>query len=141
LNKGISESIPRLNIGLPVFNGEKYLAQTLESILGQTYSDFELIISDNASTDGTQDICLEYAARDRRIRYHRNSQNIGAAQNWFYVFDLSSSEYFASVAHDDIYDREYMHKCVDVLEQDASVIVCYSKTRAIDGSGNFLRDI
>lgn len=133
--------VPRLSIGMPVFNGEKYLASVLDSLLNQTYSDFELIISDNASADGTQEICLGYAARDRRVCYHRNPENIGAARNFHHVFSLSSSEYFAWTAHDDIYDSEYMRKCIDVLDRDPSVLVCYSKTTAIDAHGDFLRNI
>jgi glycosyltransferase involved in cell wall biosynthesis len=69
---------PRLSIGLPVYNGEEYLAESLDALLGQTYEDFELVISDNASTDGTQELCRKYAARDSRIRYLRLPRNIGA---------------------------------------------------------------
>jgi len=134
----MENKIPLLSIGLPVFNGEKYLPYTLDSILNQTFSDFELIISDNASTDSTRDLCQKYAARDHRIRYHRNQKNIGATQNWYRVFELSSGKYFASVAHDDVYDPEYMQKCVDVLEKDPSVVVCYSKTKVIDETGKFV---
>ncbi len=129
---------PPLSIGLPVFNGEKYLEALLDSVLGQTYSDFNLIISDNASTDRTQEICRSYAAQEPRICYHRNEKNIGATQNWYRVFDLSASEYFAPVAHDDSYDPEYMRKCLEVLAGDPSVVVCYSKTKVIDENGNFV---
>jgi glycosyltransferase involved in cell wall biosynthesis len=118
---------PRLSIGLPVFNGEKYLEETIKSLLGQSFVDFELIISDNASIDGTQDICQAYASRDRRIKYYRNAENIGATQNWYRVFDLSSSEYFASAAHDDLYAPDYMEKCISVLDRDSSIVVCSSK--------------
>ena len=84
----------RVSIGLPVYNGEKYLEQALISILSQTYTDFELIISDNASTDRTQAICREYAAKDPRIRYYCNEENLGAAPNHNRVFELASGEYF-----------------------------------------------
>jgi glycosyltransferase involved in cell wall biosynthesis len=131
---------PGLSIGLPVFNGEKYIEETLVSLLGQTYADFELIISDNASTDRTQDICQAYAAKDRRIKCYRNPENIGATQNWYRVFDLSSSEYFASAAHDDLYAPEYMEKCISVLDQDPSIVVSFSKTRIIDEQGYTLDD-
>ena len=70
-------ALPRLSIGLPVYNGENYLAESLEALLGQTYEDFELIISDNASTDGTADICQRYGKQDSRIRYIRQPRNIG----------------------------------------------------------------
>lgn len=123
---------PRLSIGLPVFNGDDFLEEAIVSILSQTYSDFELIISDNASTDGTEDLCRAYAVRDSRIKYFRNPKNIGATQNWYRVFELSSGEYFASAAHDDLYAPDYMEKCIAVLDQDPSIAVCYSKTRIID---------
>ena len=74
-------SAPRLSIGLPVFNGENYLAEAIDTLLAQTYTDYELIISDNASTDGTREICEKYAAKDERIRYLRQPRNIGAAPN------------------------------------------------------------
>jgi glycosyltransferase involved in cell wall biosynthesis len=130
----------RLSIGLPVFNGEDYLEQAIESLLAQTYSDFEFVISDNASTDSTEDICRAYAVQDRRIKYHRNPKNIGAIQNWYRVLDLSSGEYMASAAHDDLYAADYMEKCIAVLDRDPSVIVCYSKTRIIDEHGEPLDD-
>jgi glycosyltransferase involved in cell wall biosynthesis len=108
--------LPRLSIGLPVYNGEKYLEETLISIQKQTFKDYKLIISDNASTDRTEEICQTYACKDERICYSRNERNIGAVQNWYRVFDLSSSEYFASIADDDIYDPEYFGKCIEILQ-------------------------
>ena len=77
--------MPRLSVGLPVYNGEGYLAESLEALLGQSYEDFELIISDNASTDGTADICRRYAKQDSRIRYIRQPRNIGCAPNHNYL--------------------------------------------------------
>lgn len=127
---------PRLSIGLPVFNGENYLECALNSLINQTFTDFELIISDNASTDRTRDICEAHAVKDPRVRYYRNSVNIGATQNWYRVFELSSGEYFASAAHDDFYDPEYMRKCINVLDQDPAVVVCHSKTCMIDDNDN-----
>ena len=129
---------PRLSIGLPVYNGEKYLENALNSLINQTYTDFELHISDNASTDRTGEICEAYVAKDPRVHYYRNSVNIGATQNWYRVFKLSTGEYFASVAHDDVYDPEYMRKCIKVLDQDPSVVVCHSKTNVIDANDNFI---
>ena len=94
---------PRVSIGLPVYNGERYLPQALDAILSQTFEDFELIISDNASTDSTQDICKSYAANDARVKYFRNSSNIGISRNFNRVFELSSGgEYFKWCAHDDL---------------------------------------
>jgi len=83
---------PCVSIGLPVYNRERFLRETLESLLAQTFEDFELIISDNASTDGTQAICREYTSKDPRIRYYRNDQNRGASWNYNHVFELSVGE-------------------------------------------------
>jgi glycosyltransferase involved in cell wall biosynthesis len=121
-----------------VYNGERYLAQTLESLLSQTYTDFELIISDNASTDSTEAICRTYAARDDRIRYLRNRNNLGAAANYNRVFELSSAEYFKWAAADDLCAPQFLGRCVEVLAQDASVVLCYTRTKAIDQDGNEL---
>lgn len=129
---------PRLSIGLPVYNGDQYLEVTLRSLLAQTYQDYKLIISDNASTDRTEEICRTYVSQDKRIHYFRNERNIGATQNWYKVFELSSSEYFASAADDDRYDPDYMRKCIDVLDKDPSVILCFSKTKVIDAEGNIV---
>jgi glycosyltransferase involved in cell wall biosynthesis len=136
----MSTSVPRLSIGLPVFNGDDYIEQVIDSILSQTYTDFEFVISDNASTDRTEEICRSYAAKDPRIKYFRNPKNIGATQNWYRVLDLASGEYFASVAHDDLYAPDYMEKCISVLDRDPSIIVCYSKTSIIDEQGCPLED-
>ena len=91
----------KVAIGLPVFNGEKLIASTLECLLRQTYGDFELIISDNASTDRTEQICREYAERDSRIRYLRQPENLGAVPNFNRVFEISDSQYFKWAAVDD----------------------------------------
>lgn len=123
---------PRLSIGLPVYNGEDFLAEAIDSILAQTFTDFELIISDNASTDGTRTLCEAYASRDPRVRYHRNERNIGATQNWYLVHKLSSAKYFASAAHDDAYEPEYMRACIDLLECDPTVVVCHTKSMVIN---------
>jgi glycosyltransferase involved in cell wall biosynthesis len=120
---------------MPVFNGEKYLREALDSIQAQTYRDFELIISDNASTDRTQQICLEYVTKDRRIRYYRNKKNLGAPKNFNRVFELSSGEYFKWAAYDDVLAPEYLQKCVSVLDEDQSVVLCHSITGRIDEHG------
>ena len=129
---------PRISIGMPVFNGEKYIREALDSILAQTYQDFELIISDNASTDGTRRICLEYAREDSRISYYRNEKNFGASRNFNRVFELSRGEYFKWAAHDDVHAPEFLEKCVRVLDRDSSVVLCHSKTARIDEHGTIV---
>lgn len=126
---------PRLSIGLPVFNGENYLAPALDSILAQTFRDFELVISDNASTDRTEEICRDYADRDPRIRYHRNSTNIGGPRNFNQVFEFCSGEYFKWAHHDDVLAPDFLEKCVEVLDQHPAVILVHSKTARIDENG------
>jgi glycosyltransferase involved in cell wall biosynthesis len=133
-------SRPRVTIGLPVFNGENYLQEALGSLLAQTYSDFELIVSDNASTDRTEDICRAYAAKDPRIRYFRNETNLGAMKNYNRVFELSLGDYFKWAAHDDLCAPEFLRRCVTVLEQNPSVVLCYTRMVDIDEQGKYLRE-
>jgi glycosyltransferase involved in cell wall biosynthesis len=126
---------PHVSIGIPVFNGEKYLKHAVDSILAQTYQDFELIISDNASTDKTQEICREYVRKDSRIHYHRNKRNVGAARNFNRVFELSSGKYFKWAACDDVLATEFLSRCISILDKDSSVVLCHSKTGRIDENG------
>lgn len=126
---------PRLSIGLPVYNGEDFLAESLDALLGQTYTDFELIISDNASTDGTADICRQYMKRDARIRYIRQARNIGSAPNHNLVFAQSRGELFKWAASDDLYAPGLLQHCVDALDEDRRIVLAHSWTAAIDASG------
>ncbi|UCD73456.1 MAG: glycosyltransferase [Candidatus Bathyarchaeota archaeon] len=130
---------PLVSIGLPVFNGEKFLEGTLDSICAQTFTNFELIISDNASTDRTEQICRNYSDNDSRIRYYRNSGNCGAAKNFNRVFELSSGMYFKWAAYDDLLDPKFLTKCVQKLERDSSIVLCHSKTAYIDENGQSLK--
>jgi len=132
---------PRVSIGLAVYNGENFLAKAIESILAQTFTNFELILSDNASTDGTEAICRSYAARDQRIRYHRNPENIGGANNENQTFRMARGEYFRWAAHDDVCAPELIAKCVAVLDADPSVILCYTMLTEINEVGEELRTI
>jgi glycosyltransferase involved in cell wall biosynthesis len=127
---------PKVSIGLAVYNGEEYLQEAIDSILAQTFTDFELIISDNASTDRTAEICQAYAAQDERVRYHRNPTNIGGANNENQTFKMSHGEYFRWAADDDICAPTLIEECVKILDQDPSVVLCYSNTILIDKDGN-----
>jgi glycosyltransferase involved in cell wall biosynthesis len=124
-----------LSIGLPVYNRGKLLKQSLDALLNQTFSDFELIISDNASTDGTEELCREYAQRDGRIRYYRNRLNIGGPRNFNRTFELSSSEYFKWATSDDLCAPQFLELALEVLERDSAVVLCYAKTTIIGEDG------
>jgi glycosyltransferase involved in cell wall biosynthesis len=126
---------PRLSIGLPVYNGDKYLSESLEALLGQTYTEFELIISDNASTDGTAEICQHYAKQDSRIRYFRQRHNIGCAPNHNLVFAQARGELFKSASHDDLYASDLVERCIDALDEDPRVVLAHSWSALIDSSG------
>jgi glycosyltransferase involved in cell wall biosynthesis len=132
----MNPNTPTVSIGLPVFNGEDYLEAALKSLLAQTFTDFEIIVSDNASCDRTAEICQTYAAKDSRIRYYRNSHNIGAAENFNRAFRLSRGKYFKWAAHDDLCLPTFLERCVDVLEQEPSVVLCSSEVGRIDWAGN-----
>lgn len=128
----LSTRSPRVSIGLPVYNGDRYLAQALDSLLGQTFRDFELIISDNGSTDATEAICTAYAERDQRIRYYRNEQNRGLAWNFNRTFDLASGEYFKWANHDDLWAPEFLERCVEVLDARPDVVLAHPRMCIID---------
>jgi glycosyltransferase involved in cell wall biosynthesis len=131
---------PRVSIGLPVYNGERFLGEAIESILAQTYRDFELIISDNASTDRTEEISRGYAAQDTRIRYVRNKMNLGVALNFNQAFHLSSSEFFKWAAHDDLHEPDFLFRCVLALDRDPSVALAYTRAVTIYGEKRGTRD-
>lgn len=129
---------PLLSIGLPVYNGERYLAEAMDALLGQTLTDFELIISDNASTDRTPEICHSYCDRDSRIRYYRQSENIGAAPNHNFVFEMSRGRYFKWASHDDLYSPTLLEKCVAALERDPEIVLAHSFDAFIDEDGEVI---
>jgi glycosyltransferase involved in cell wall biosynthesis len=131
-------TVPRLSIGLPVYNGEEYLAESLEALLGQSFEDFELIITDNASTDGTEAICRRYAARDSRISYHRLPVNIGAAPNHNYVLTLARGELFKWASHDDLYGRDLLAVCVEALDTHPEVVLAHTWNATIDSAGRII---
>lgn len=132
---------PGVSIGMPVYNAERYLSETLECLLAQDFTDFELIISDNASTDGTEVVCRAFAARDGRIRYCRKAENVGAAANYNDVFRLARAPFFKWAAHDDLVHPSYLGRCVRAFDESgAQTVVCYGKTVLIDGRGEQIQD-
>jgi glycosyltransferase involved in cell wall biosynthesis len=126
---------PRLSIGLPVYNGARYLPDALDSFLAQTFQDFEVVVSDNASTDRTEEICRSYAVRDPRIHYYRNERNMGAIPNFNRVFALSRSPLFKWTAHDDLYHPHYVETCIRILDGNPDVILAHCKTAFVDDRG------
>lgn len=129
---------PVVSIGLPVYNGEMFLEESLSSLLAQDFEDFELIISDNASTDATESMCRAMAGRDRRVRYYRCDRNLGAARNYNRVFHLAEGRYFKWTADDDPCHERFLSACVEALDRDPGAVLCYPKTIVVDGRGEVI---
>ena len=129
---------PRVSIGMPVRNGQRFVRAALDSLLAQTFADFEIIICDNASTDNTEAIVREYCQRDPRVRYHRNARDIGPAANHNLGFELARGEYFRWHAHDDMIAPRYLQACVAALDADPSIVLAYPKTLIVDEHGRAL---
>jgi glycosyltransferase involved in cell wall biosynthesis len=129
---------PLVSVGIPVYNGAKYIEETLRNILTQSYSHLEINISDNASTDDTGAICQAFAARDSRIRYLRQEANIGAARNFNAVIHLARGPLFKLANADDLCDSTMIERCVAVLLERHDVVGCYAKTMIIDETGEVL---
>jgi glycosyltransferase involved in cell wall biosynthesis len=134
--KIVIDNHPRVTFGVPVFNGERFLAETLESLLKQTFTEFEIVISDNASTDGTEDICRSYAIRDSRVRYYRNSVNRGAAWNHNRVFELARGEFFKWNSADDLCGPELLSVCVAALDENPAAVMASVEAVEIDELGH-----
>jgi glycosyltransferase involved in cell wall biosynthesis len=122
----------KLSIGMPVYNGERYLDHTISSILGQTFRDFELIISNNASTDRTEEICRGFESMDPRIKYFQQSRNIGAAANYNFTCDQATGQYFKWAAHDDYLAPTYLEKCVAALDRNPRAVLASSTNLIVD---------
>jgi glycosyltransferase involved in cell wall biosynthesis len=128
----------RVSIGVPVHNGERYLAEVLEGLLAQTFRDFEIVISDNASTDCTAEICHSYRNKDPRVRYFRSEQNLGAAWNHNRVFELSGAPLIKWAACDDLHEPAFLERCVDALDADPGVVLSHTYVTMIDERGEAL---
>jgi hypothetical protein len=130
-----------VSIGVPVYNGARYLRSALDSLVAQDYADFEIIISDNASEDETEAICRDYAARDARIRYYRAERNMGPVWNSVRVYELARGEYFMLAAHDDLRHTQYLSRCVAALEQNPRALFCCTGVKFIDADGRDMTDV
>lgn len=132
--------MPRVSIAIPTYNCEKFIGQSIDSLLSQTFGDFELVISDNASTDGTEEICRRYAAADRRVRYVRRTDNIGGPGNFRYVFGLCTAEYHKWSTADDYWHPSFLQEAVAVLDRAPDVVLCYPRTQLISAEGEKIED-
>jgi glycosyltransferase involved in cell wall biosynthesis len=134
------ETCPRLSVGIPVYNGERFLEQGIRSILNQTFTDFELILSDNASTDRTPEICQDFAAQDKRIRFYRSERNKGGGWNHNRVLELARGFYFKWQSNDDLCHPSMIEKCVDALERNENAVLAHPRTTIIDETGNVIEN-
>jgi|SRR5579862_268477 len=132
------EHMPRLCIGLPVYNGENYVAQAIDSLLAQTFTDFRLIISDNASSDRTAEICRDFSRRDARIDYVRHDHNRGAAWNFNHLTGRARGEYFKWAPHDDLCAPEFTARCIAALDTHPDAVLAYPRSHIIDAHGTIV---
>lgn len=126
---------PRVTVAMPVYNGEEFLAPAVESILGQTMGDFELIVTDNASTDATEEMVRGWMRQDARIRYDRSPVNRGLAWNWNRAVPMARGHYFKWAAADDVHLPRYLERTVERLEDDPTAVLAHSRTAWIDEHG------
>lgn len=131
-DKNLMDLQPKVSIGLLVYNGGKYLSKALDSLLAQTFEDFELIISDNASTDNTQSICQEYVRTNDKIRYFRQIENIGPILNYKYVLEKARGEYFMWASHDDLWDPNFIKECLKVFSTNQNCVSVFSHFNVFD---------
>ena len=131
-------SKPLVSIGLPVYNGERFLRESLNSLLAQDYDNFEILISDNASTDSTSEICREYVTRDKRIQYKRNETNLGATKNFNLVSQLAKGKYFMWAGDHDLWHPSFISRLASLLENSPGVVLAYPRTLLIDMDGRVL---
>ncbi len=141
LNAEASRDIPRVSLGLPVYNGARFLDACLDSILAQRFRDFELIVCDNASTDDTVSVVEAYMRRDSRISLYRAATNRGAAANFNWTFELARGEFFKWCAADDVLKPEYVEMCVSALETTPDAVAAYSGAMDIDESGVVVKEV
>ena len=130
--------MPLISVAMPVYNGEPYIAEAIECVLNQTYPNLELVISDNASTDRTEQICQSFAAKDDRVVYIRNATNLGAAQNYNQAFRHTAGPFFRWHNADDLCSPELHEMCLAVLVSKPDTVLCYGKTVIVDNQGEVI---
>ncbi len=127
-----------VSVAVPVRNGEAYVADTIQSILDQDYQNLEVIITDNASDDNTGAICQTFADRDRRVRYVRNAENLGAGPNHNLGFRLSRGDFFKWCAADDLISPNFISACVAVLQRTPEAVIAFPTVKSIDETGSVI---
>jgi len=133
---------PRATVGIPVYNGEKYLPEAIRSVLAQDEPDLDIVISDNGSTDGTEEICREAARQDARVRYYRSDTNRGGAWNFNWLVELAHAPYFTWAAADDVRRPPFVRRCLEVFaESDPATVLVYPRTQIIDAAGTITEDL
>jgi glycosyltransferase involved in cell wall biosynthesis len=130
----------RVSVGLPVYNGEDHVSAAIESVLSQTLSDVEIVVSDNASTDRTREICEKWMQTDDRVIFNHNETNLGAADNFNLVFRMSSAPYFKWLGHDDVLDTRALEMALEVIEDRDDVSIVHWLERMINEDGAILRE-
>lgn len=130
---------PKVTIGMPVYNGERFIGEAIDSLLGQTFTDFELIISDNASTDSTEEICREYVAKDPRVVYWRQSKNQGAMNNFLFVLHKATGKYFMWAASDDYWSNNWLEVVVNDFNANAGTALAFGHVAAVAEDGTITK--
>jgi glycosyltransferase involved in cell wall biosynthesis len=122
---------PKVSVGVPIYNAEATILRALDSLVSQTHSDIEIIICDDGSTDGTQDVCVNYASLDRRIQYHRSDINRGIPITFAWALSLSRAEFFMWASHDDYWFPKYIETCLGPLEKNSDVVLSCAFTESL----------
>lgn len=135
-----SHKVAPLKIGMPVYNGARFVATALQSLIDQSFGDWELLVADNASSDDTEAICRDFVAKDARVKYVRHAQNIGAAPNFKHVLDWADSRYFMWTSYDDVWGKEFINNCISRLMRDERLGMAFTGLEVIDTFGQTIRE-
>jgi glycosyltransferase involved in cell wall biosynthesis len=125
VSKMVSEVLPLVQVGIPVYNGEADIAKTIEALLAQDYPNLEILVSDNCSTDRTGEIARQYAATNDKVKYWCNAENIGSLANFELLFSKSVGKYYFWAGHNDTYSPGFISKAISIMESDPTVVHCF----------------